>query len=95
MSTTPRSKSNTKLNFDAKTLKYGFKRKGKKVYEILCQGYNENLHIGKQNIRQYLNNKSKDDIDTAIFHINNEMASRVANSWIAGEEFKQIYESKT
>jgi len=81
------------VNYSSKSSEYGNKLKGRRIYEIVSQPGNEYLYLGKQDIEMKLRRMSKDEIDYTSFHLNDKPSSK-GSSWIRGDRFKQIYESK-
>jgi len=86
--------SSKELNWDKKSSKHGFSRKGRFVYEYICQHKDDILYVGLKTIELSLRAMSRHDIDITQFHLNNQVASHISDSWISGQRFIEIYESK-
>jgi len=87
-------KSNNKdINFVSMSSEYGKTFKGSRIYAFLCQPGNEYMYIGKQNIEQKIRSMSKMEMENTSFYLNDKPSSK-SSSWVRGDKFKQIYESK-
>ena len=78
---------------DGSNTYYGREYQGREIYAIICQSYNVEQYIGKQNIEAKLLGWSINKINVESFWLNDKPSSK-ESSWITGEKFKQIYENK-